>query len=153
MNRTLRISSRPFIVFAIIFGSLTLLTLTDYIRGDFALNLLAPVFMFPCMYVALMGIICSTRVQVSNEGVIIVSWYFLRRYISFKDVDHSKVQILGEKDWPVSITIYGFHNKIPLATVGLKAMRKEDAEWLCSLPSLKPVVHPGLTRNTKKQIE
>jgi hypothetical protein len=46
----------------------------------------------------------------------------------------------------VALTIYGHGSRAVLGRIALKAVRKEDAKWICSLPQLKPEIHPGLTK-------
>jgi hypothetical protein len=146
VRRTLKLSSRPFIVFAVLLGPLALWALSNYIRRGFDPHLLTTVMLFPCLYVAILGLICSTRVRVSDEGITVNTWYFLRHFVPFAEIDHSKVQVLAERDWPVYITIYGAERRSPLLTIGLKAIQKADAAWFCSLPALKAVTSAGLTK-------
>jgi hypothetical protein len=87
---------------------------------------------------------------VSDHGINIRSWYVLNKFIPFDEIQRSDIQILAERDWPLMISIYGKRETRPLARIRLKVLRKEDANWLCSLPQLKAVTHYGLTKKTKK---
>ena len=98
------------------------------------------------LFSAIAALVYSTRVTVSDHELTIRTWYVLRHSIPFQSIDHSKVQYLAEADWPVALTIYGHGRSEILGRVGLKAVRREDAVWICSLPQLKPEVHPGLTK-------
>jgi hypothetical protein len=88
----------------------------------------------------------STQVTLTDQEITIRTWFVVKRSIPFDEIDHSKVQHLAEADWPVSLTIYGHGSGSVLGGIGLKAVTKEDAMWVCSLPQLKPVNHPGLTK-------
>ena len=90
-------------------------------------------------------IIHHKRVRVSSDGIFIRSWFIVGQFMPFSEIDHSVAQVLAEPDWPVMLSIYGPSKSKLLGTIGLKAVRKEDAAWLCSLPQIKAVVHPGLT--------
>jgi hypothetical protein len=98
------------------------------------------------LFAAIAALVYSTRVTVTDHGLIIRTWYVVRHSIPFGEVGHSKVQYLAEADWPVALTIYGHGSRAVLGRIALKAVRKEDAKWICSLPQLKPEIHPGLTK-------
>jgi DNA-binding LytR/AlgR family response regulator len=137
VNRALKPSSRPFIVFAVVYGLLALMGF--YVRRpDVVLTSFG-------LYVVTMALIGSVRISVSDEDITIVRWYIFKKHVRFDDIDHSDVQYLAERDWPVMVTIHGKHRKGILTTIGLKVIRREDAAWLCSLEQLRTVVHPGLT--------
>lgn len=148
MNRTLQPSRRPLIALGMLFAPLSVFGLYPYVKSGFRPDLLASAAAMPLIYLVLMALIYSTRVAVSDKGVTITSWYVLKHFIAFSDIAYSSVQLLAERDWPVSISLYGENRATPLGRIGLKTVRKEDASWLCSLPELRAVVHPGLTRQT-----
>jgi hypothetical protein len=106
----------------------------------------APPLLIVGLLSAVAALVYSTRVTVTDRGLTIRTWFVLRHSVSFDEIDHSKVQYLAEADWPVALTIYGRGGRAVLGRVGLKAVRKEDAKWICSLPQLKPEIHPGLTK-------
>ena len=64
MNRTLRMSSRPFIVFAILLGPLEILMLLAYLQTDRSQRGLGNVLLFPVLYAILMLALASVRVTV-----------------------------------------------------------------------------------------
>lgn len=144
MKRTLKRSTRPFIALAIIPALLSALGFYNYFEHNQRLDLLQTAYLPLALYIVLMMLISSVRVSVSDDGITISRWYVLKQFIPFAEVDHSDVQILAERNWPVQITIHS--RRALLARLGLKAMRQQDAAWLCSLPQLKCVTHPGLTR-------
>ena len=146
MPRTLRYSARPFIALGALYGVFVLLTLSLYWLGERRIEQLQPAGVLVGLYVATMAMICSVRITVSGDGLVIRrSWFLSRQSIRFEDVDHSIAQCLAERDWPVMLTIHARGRRQPLARVGLKAIRKDDAAWLCSLPQLKVATRPGLT--------
>ncbi|SRR6266403_2959724 len=146
MNRRLRFSPRPFIVFTAIFGSVTLLAFMSYLRHDRRPDLLEAVLIPPVFYALLLLMFCSIRVTVSDLGINIRKLYVVNNFIRFDDIRQSNIQILAERSWPLMVTIYGSDTTKPLARIGLKAIRQEDANWLCSLPQLKAITHRGLTK-------
>jgi len=146
MNRTLHASRRPLIALGVFYAPLSVLGLYAYVQSNFRPDRLAVAVLFPILYAATMAIIYSTRVRVSDTGITITTWYVMNRFIPFSEISHSSVQILAERDWPVSMSIFGENRHIPLGRISLKAIRKEDAAWLCSLPQVRPVIHPGLTK-------
>jgi Ca2+/Na+ antiporter len=146
VHRILRFSPRPFIVFAVILFPLTLLSFMSYLRHDRRPDFLEAVLTLPVLYVLILFVICSIRVTVSEQGITIRKWYVLNKFIPFDDIHRSNIQLLAERNWPLMVTIYGSDKSKPLARIGLKAIRQEDANWLCSLPQLKAVTHPGLTK-------
>jgi hypothetical protein len=146
VNRTLRRSARPFIVFAVLFGSFSLLALCNYfLHGRHAASLQSAL-LFLGLYIVVLALISSVNVSVSDAGLTITRWYVAKRFIPFSEVDHSDVQFLAERDWPVQIKIHA--KRRLLGQLGLKAIQRVDAVWLCSLPQLKCTTHPGLTRRT-----
>jgi hypothetical protein len=94
--------------------------------------------------------VTAQRVTVSPEGISIEIWFVLKRFIPFGDIDHSDVQILAEPDWPVMLSIFKAGHSKPMETIRLKAIRKEDAAWLCSLPQIRAVIHPGMAKKRKR---
>jgi hypothetical protein len=127
-------------VFAVIYGLFALMSFSRH-RPDVALA-------FMGLYVATMVAISSVRIFVSDEGITIVRWYVVKKTVCFDDIDHSDVHYLAERDWPVTLAIHGKNRRGILATIGLKAIRREDAAWLCSLKQLRAIVHPGLTNQS-----
>lgn len=113
--------------------------------GQRPVNYSGPLLMVGLL-AAIAALVYSTRVTVTDHGLVIRTWYLIRRSIPFDEIGHSKVQYLGEADWPVALTIYGHGTGAILGRVALKAVRQEDAKWICSLPQLKPEIHPGLTK-------
>ena len=146
MNRILRFSPRPFVVFTVIFGSITLFVFASYLLHDRRADLLSAVLMLATVYASILLMLCSIRVTVSELGINIRKWYVINNFIRFDDIRRSNIQVLAERSWPLMVTIYGSDGARPLARIGLKAIRQEDANWLCSLPQLKAVTHPGLTK-------
>ena len=145
MNRTLKHSVRPLISFGVIFASITLLSLwSDFRHGMNPDSLTFAVVMLAC-YALIVAAIFSVRITVTEDGVRVTRWYCMSEFIKFSDVLHSRVQILAERDWPVSMSLR--LNGGRTLTLGLKSVQQKDAQWLCSLPQLKCTTDPGLTRS------
>ncbi|MBS0380034.1 MAG: hypothetical protein JSS29_16260 [Proteobacteria bacterium] len=135
MNRALRRSARPFVVFAVLLGAVSAVGFYNYFTHDRRPDLLQAAVGPIVLYVAILALISSVSISVSDKGLNIVRWYVMKQFIPFSQIEHSEVQILAEPDWPVRITIYSA-NEV-LARLSLKAVRQADAAWLCSLPELK----------------
>jgi hypothetical protein len=146
LNRTLKRSGRPFVVFAVMLGLVSLLGFYNYFTHGRRTDLLEAALLPMGMYVVLAIVISSVSVTVSDTGITVRRWLVSRQFIPFTDIDHSEVQYLAERDWPVWIKIHGRHRL--LVQLGLKGIQRADAEWLCALPELKCRVSPGLTRRT-----
>jgi hypothetical protein len=144
VKRILKPSARPFIALGILFALASVPGFYSYFAHGRRPEALQAALLMPALYLVAMALISSVRVSVSDDGVTITRWYILKRFIPFTDVDHSDVQVLAERDWPIQIRIHSRHAL--LAQLGLKTIQAEDAAWLCSLPQLKCVTHPGLTR-------
>ena len=144
MNRSLKLSRRPFIALGIVFGIVELCVFYGYIqsgfRPDFLLRLTFPIL----LYIAVMISICGTRIHVSSTGISVTTLFVSKRFISFGEIDHSTVQVLVEPDHPIWISIYGINRK-KLIKFGLKSFDPKDVSWFCSLPEMKVTFHPGLT--------
>jgi hypothetical protein len=135
MNRTLKRSSRPFLVFAVLFGAVSLLGFYNYFTHGRRPDLLQAALLPLGFYVVMLAFISSVSISVSDAGITITRWYVSKQFIPFSEIDHSDVQFLAERDWPVWIKIHSQHRL--LAQIGLKAIARADATWLCSLPQLK----------------
>ncbi len=146
MNRRLRLSLRPFIVLGVIFLAISLIGFYSYVRHGFRSDFIGAAIVPAVTYVLVMLAISSQRVRVSESGITITSWYVVNRFIAFADIDRSDAQVLKESNWPVYVSIHAVHPRGSWATIGLKSFRQEDAAWFCSLPQLKAVLHPGLTK-------
>lgn len=146
MNRSLRPSVRPLIAF----GTMALIMVAIFLGPPFLAGQRPVSYAPPLLIVGLLSavaaLVYSTRVRVTDRGLTIRTWFVVKQCVAFDEIDHTKVQYLAEPDWPVALTIYGQGGRGVLGRVGLKAVRKEDAKWICSLAQLKPQIHPGLTR-------
>jgi hypothetical protein len=146
LNRTLLPSARPLIVFgilALIFMGLWVVL--AFTAGQRAVHLEVPLLMAG-LFGALAALVYSSRVTVTDRDLTIRKWFVIEQSIPFEEIDRSTVQYLAEADWPVSLTIYGHGGRSVLGRIGLKAVRREDAQWICSLPQLKPEIRTGLTK-------
>jgi len=131
-------------VFGVIFGGVLLLGLYNYVKFHFRSDLLAPVLLSILLYPAFMATLEYLRISVGDDGIVIKRWFASDQYIPFSSIEHSDVQILAERDWPLKITIHT-HDGSSIG-LGMKTIRQEDAMWFCSLHQLKCRTHPGLTR-------
>ena len=150
MNRSLRYSARPFIIFGLLIGPVAIWVLVNYYRLGMRSDHLSAFFVLMAVYVAICALVTAQRVTVSPEGVSIKIWFVRKRFIPFREIDHSDVQILTESDWPVMLSIFRAGHSKPMESIRLKAIRKDDAAWLCSLPQIRAVIHPGLTREGER---
>src|SRR5215471_10688125 len=112
MNRTLKRSIRPFVVFAVLFGAVSLLGFYNYFTHDRRSDLLQAALLPLGLYVALLAAISSVSISVSDTGLTITRWYVSKEFIPFSLVHHSDVQILAEADWPVRISIHSAHGTL-----------------------------------------
>jgi hypothetical protein len=135
--KTLKPGSRPFIALGTICGLLFLVPLylgfgtgkwTD--AGKMAGTTLI-------ILAFLLGPIVFARLEIDEEEIRLWNLGRLRKRVRFEEIGHSSMRILGEKDWPVSLTIVGKDGESELMSVGLKIFRKEDVVWLLALPELK----------------
>jgi hypothetical protein len=128
----------------VLFGSLSLVGFYNYLAHERRQDVLESALLPLARSVILLAFISSVSISVSDDGITITRWYVSKHFLPFSEVDYSDVQILAERDWPIQIKIHSKHRV--LAQLGLKGIQREDAAWLCSLPQLQCIIHPGLTR-------
>jgi hypothetical protein len=143
MTRALRLSARPFVVFGVIFGVLAAFVLYVDLTSNRHTGLLNSLYMLVPMYGVLVVSLSSVRVSVQNDGILIRRWFVATQFVPFSTIDHSDVQYLAERDWPVSVAIH-LENGTSVS-LGMKVIRQTDAAWFCALPQLKSRIHRGLT--------
>jgi hypothetical protein len=149
MNRRLRVSRRPFVVFAIVLSPVVLIWLLVLVKKGFRSDLILPAILPFLLYAAIMMLICSRRVTVSRDGITVCSYFVLKSFIPFAAIDHSAVQIFAERDHPAWVTVYYMHGKKRRRlSMSLKPYRKEDVAWLCALPEIKAETHAGFTKRS-----
>lgn len=147
MSRSLKVSRRPFIAIAVVLSPLVVIFSVLLVQKGFRSDLIFPSLLPFILYAAIMTAICSQRVVVDEEGIAITSFFVFRRFISFAEVQRSEVQILAERDHPISIAIYTKKSGAPAMTISLKPFRQEDVAWLCALPKLRTNTYAGFKKS------
>ncbi len=146
MPRSLKVSRRPFIAFAIVLSPLVVIFGVVLVEKGFRSDLIVPALLPFVLYAVILTSICSKRVVVSAEGIEITSYFVCRRFIPFSEIQRSAVQILAEREHPIFIAVFTHSSGPPAAVINLKPFRREDVAWLCALPELKATMFPGLTQ-------
>jgi len=137
MRRTLKPGPRPFVAFAVMFACLSLVPAWSAIRSGNTIVWLEYSACMSALFGALCLAIAVARIVVDDEALNYspMPWAAIR--VRFDDVSASVPQILSEPDHPVSLAIYTNDVTRPELEVRLKAFRREDVEWLLSLPRLR----------------
>lgn len=147
MNRSLRITRRPFIAFGIVLSPVVLICLFNYVRSGYRSDLLVPVVLTFGLYAVVMLTICSTRVSVADDGIMVSSYFLFSRFVPFAAIDYSVVQILAERDHPAFLVVhYRDDEKQRTLSLRLKPYHKDDVAWFCALPQMKAETHAGFTK-------
>lgn len=84
-----------------------------------------------------LGPIALVRVEVDAHEIRYQNFGIVWKRAQFDDIGRSFANVLGEKDWPVSLTLIAKDGKTELMVIRLKMLRKQDVDWLLSLPQLK----------------
>ena len=137
MKRTLRLAPRPFIAFALVLSPLFAILLWIWVTNGFRAQDLFLVIPFLLIYAGFSAVIASTRVSVNQDGLTVSSMMVFKNTVRFAEIDHCDLQILAERDHPIAAFVYRTGEDTPVLTVRLKPYRKEDVQWLISLPELK----------------
>lgn len=123
--------------FAVLFACVSLVPAWPAIRSGNTLVWLE----YAASMFALFGALCLAigiaRIVVDEETLTYcpMPWAAIR--VRFDDVSASVPQVLAEPDHPFSLAIYTNDVSRPALEVRLKAFRREDVEWLLSLPRLR----------------
>jgi hypothetical protein len=129
--------SRPFIALGIVFGLILLLPLylglglgkwADSAKMGGSIIVLGSIIIGP---------IALVRVEVDEHEICLRKYGVFKKQVRFDMISHSYTNILGEKDWPLSVTLVGKDGKEELMTINLKVFQKEDVSWLLSNTKLK----------------
>jgi hypothetical protein len=131
--KTIRPGPRPFVVFGIISLVICGFVLSASLKNgdwhDIIWALLFPALCFAPFAFSTLEY-DQTEIRLKNYGIV---WKRAR----FEDIGLSRAQTLAEKDWPLSITIFGKEDDRVLMTVRLKIWSKSDVTWLLARPELK----------------
>lgn len=137
--KIIKLGSRPFIALGIVFGLFLLLPLyfglvlgkwTDSAKMGCSIIVLGSIIISP---------IALVRVEVDEHVICLRKYGMFKKQVRFDMISHSYTNVLGEKDWPLSLTIVGKDGKEKLMTINLKVFQKEDVSWLLSLAKLKVI--------------
>lgn len=146
MIRVLKPSTRPFIVFSVMFGLLLCLPLAlGLLKGMWldaakASVCLLVIYGFLCIFV--MG----SRVSVSSDFIVFCSAFIWKKTVLFKDVEISIPFVLAESEHPISVSLFADSGKrtkenlivlTPLLEIPLKSFAQKDVAWLLSRPELR----------------
>jgi hypothetical protein len=144
MSRSLRISPRPFIAFAVVLSPIVVIWMLVLWKNGFRSDLILPGLLPFLLYGVVMTVICSRMVSVDGDSVTVTSFFVRKQSVPFSEIERSDLQYLGERDFPISIRIHAQGGRSIM--VRLKPFEKVDVAWFCALPHLKAVAHRGFTR-------
>ena len=126
---------------------MAILGFVNLVRSGYRKNLIFAAALPIIVYALITATIWSTRITVTTTGIAFQSFFVRRKFVSFKDIDHSDVQVLAEREHPAFCSVYYQDGaEIRVLLLNLKPYRKEDVAWFCALPELRTVTHPGFTR-------
>ena len=146
MRRTLRLSPRPFVVFALLLGPVEIWMLWSLAKMHFRTDMIIPSLLPIAVYAMILSFIASVRVTVDDDGIAVSQFYFLRSRFRWQEVAYSDVQLLAEKNHPWFMSIHPVDENERVVSLSLKPFRAEDVKWLCSIPELKARVFTGFTK-------
>ncbi|MBI2512075.1 MAG: hypothetical protein HYV96_08850 [Opitutae bacterium] len=140
MDRTLKLSGRPFIALTIIASPALLAAGYGVSR-----NLLDHHWSEAAEIAAIGGIFCAfaisqlwfTEIHVTDEKIALHGWFGEKQSVLFRDITFSKVNMMFEKDWPLSIEVFGRDQRRPVLIIRTKLLKRADIAWLVSLAALK----------------
>jgi hypothetical protein len=135
--KTLRPGPRPFVAFAIVCGPLFLLPLYIGVAQGKWSAAEQLFFLFLMLPVLFFGPMVFLRIEVDEEEIRLRNFGVVRKRARFEEIGHSRFFALAEKDWPISLTVFGKAGNSELMTIRLKIFRKEDVAWLVALPQLR----------------
>src|SRR4051812_31817908 len=105
MKKTLNLGRRPFIVLGIIF--IPLLTPVFYQLFHREWREAFSILGIWCAIVAVMiSQLHFRKIEVDEEKIAVLGWFGEKGRAYFRDVSYTRVGILFEPDYPMSITLY-----------------------------------------------
>jgi hypothetical protein len=135
--RTLKLSRRPFRVFALALSPLLILAAALFAqRGPQSAVLflaLTPVI----LYATIIIIVFSQRITIRADSIETLTLFRIRRFIHFAHITRTEIQTHATPTRPVCAHIHTTNPGEPVITLSLKAIAPEDAAWFCALPALK----------------
>lgn len=138
--RVLRISARPAFTFALALSPLIALAAGLFIQRGFQPAVLFLALIPVVLYAAVMVIVFSQRITVRRDGIETVTLFRFRRFIPFAEITRTEIHRGAGGAHPVFARIHTTNTEDSVSALKLKALVREDAAWLCSLPEMKPVV-------------
>jgi hypothetical protein len=87
------------------------------------------------VFLVVLGLIYSVQIRVEEDGIAVIRGFWSRRAVRFGQISHSVPRIMGERNHPLWLDIYGEDTSL-LLRVPLKALRQRDVDWLMSLNQL-----------------
>lgn len=141
LPRTLKISPRPLGSFALALSPPLVLAAILFARRGPQPSVLLLAAITLALYALVVTVIYSQRITVRPDGIEIVTLFRFRRFIAFAKITRSEqIHVLGKTGRPAFVRIHTTDAKDPEITLKLNPLAREDADWLCALPELKPSV-------------
>lgn len=136
MKKTLNLGPRPFLFLGIIFVPMLIPVFYQLSHGEWreAFGILG---IWCLLVAAVISQFHFRKIEVDDEKIVMLGWIGEKSRAYFRDVSHTSVGVLFERDYPVSISIFGGSGRKPLMLIKPKLLKKEDIAWLLSLPALK----------------
>ena len=136
MQRTLRVSPRPFVIIATILLPFVAVVgyacfLREWVFAAKTLGCLVVVAVF------LASQLYFLFVRVDEEKIAIHGWLGEKARVYFRDITCTRTNVLIEQDYPVSIDIFCADSDSPAMVIMSKTLRQSDVAWLLSLPALR----------------
>jgi hypothetical protein len=135
--RTLKPGPRPFLAMGTICALLGLFPLSVGIHTGKWVEAGKMAGAFLILPAILFGPFVSTRIEVDDTEIRLRNFGLVARRARFDEIEFSIPRILAEKDWPISLTIFGGDDQRERMVINMKILRKEDVAWLLALPQLK----------------
>jgi hypothetical protein len=88
------------------------------------------------LFAAVLLLIYSVRIKVRESDISVIRYFFSERKVQFTEITHSTPHSMAKRNHPLWLDLYG-SDKSPVLRLPLKTLRKQDVEWLLSLPQLK----------------
>ncbi len=138
MKRTLRAGPRPFVALGTIFGLLLMMLLVGRLRGTMTMGEFAkPALFVAALFGAIGWNIWQTRILVDEDRIAFIPAIGFRKEVLFADIKRSVSLSLAEPEHPLSLSIYGADDRLPMLEFGLKPYRRGDVTWLLGLKELR----------------
>jgi hypothetical protein len=132
--RTLYPGPRPAVAFSVMLALLAGIFFVAAPAGA-RLKSLTDIWKLAVVFLVVLGLIYSVQIRVEEDGIAVIRGFWSRRAVRFGQISHSVPRIMGERNHPLWLDIYGEGASL-LLRVPLKALRQRDVDWLMSLNQL-----------------